>query len=77
MMTKLIDTIVTSLVDHPEDVKITSKEDDNTITYTLSVHKEDMGKVIGKQGRVAKVILTVSYPAGSTQQKKIYLEISE
>jgi len=77
MMTKLIDTIVTSLVDHPEDVKITSKEDDNTITYTLSVHKEDMGKVIGKQGRVAKAIRTVIYAAGSTQQKKIYLEISE
>ncbi len=77
MMNKLIDTIVTSLVDHPEDVKITSKEDDNTITYTLSVHKEDMGKVIGKQGRVAKAIRTVIYAAGSTQQKKIYLEISE
>ena len=77
MMTKLIDTIVTSLVDHPKYVKITSKEDDNTITYTLSVHKEDMGKVIGKQGRVAKAIRTVVYAAGSTQHKKIYLEISE
>ena len=76
-MKTLIETIVTSLVDHPEDVKISSKEDDNTITYTLSVHKEDMGKVIGKQGRVAKAIRTVIYAAGSTQQKKIYLEISE
>ena len=77
MMTELIKTIVTSLVDHPDAVSIETKEDDNRITYVLSVHKEDMGKVIGKQGRVAKAIRTVVYAAGSTQQKKIYLEISE
>ena len=77
MMTELIKTIVTSLVDHPDAVSIETKEDDNRITYILSVHKEDMGKVIGKQGRVAKAIRTVVYAAGSTQQKKIYLEISE
>ena len=47
------------------------------IIYHLSVHKEDIGKVIGKQGRVAKAIRTVVYAAGSSQQKKIYLEISE
>ncbi len=77
MMTELIKTIVTSLVDHPDSVSVETKEDDNRITYVLSVHKEDMGKVIGKQGRVAKAIRTVVYAAGSTQQKKIYLEISE
>ncbi len=77
MMTELIKTIVTSLVDHPEAVSVEMAEDDSRITYTLSVHKEDMGKVIGKQGRVAKAIRTVIYAAGSTQQKKIYLEISE
>jgi len=77
MMRQLIHTIVTSLVDHPEAVEILAKEDDQTITYTLSVHKDDMGKIIGKQGRVAKAIRTVIYAAGSTQQKKIYLEISE
>jgi len=76
-MRQLIHTIVTSLVDHPEAVEILAKEDDQTITYTLSVHKDDMGKIIGKQGRVAKAIRTVIYAAGSTQQKKIYLEISE
>ena len=77
MMRQLIHTIVTSLVDHPEAVEISAKDDDQTITYTLSVHKDDMGKIIGKQGRVAKAIRTVIYAAGSTQQKKIYLEISE
>lgn len=77
MIKELIETIVTSLVDHPEAVLIKSEEDDNRITFYLSVHKEDMGKVIGKQGRVAKAIRTVIYAAGSSQQKKIYLEISE
>ena len=60
-----------------EAVSVEMDEDDSRITYTLSVHKEDMGKVIGKQGRVAKAIRTVVYAAGSTQHKKIYLEISE
>lgn len=77
MVKQLIETIVTSLVDHPEAVMIKKVEDDNRITFNLSVHKDDMGKVIGKQGRVAKAIRTVIYAAGSTQQKKIYLEISE
>ncbi|WP_153123642.1 KH domain-containing protein [Peribacillus tepidiphilus] len=76
-MKELIESIVTALVDHPEDVEVTSKEEENRITYYLSVNKEDMGKVIGKQGRVAKAIRTVVYAAGSSQQKKIYLEISE
>ncbi|MGM9924158.1 MAG: KH domain-containing protein [Bacillus sp. (in: firmicutes)] len=76
-MTELIKTIVMPLVDHPDAVSIRTEEDDSTITHYLSVHKEDMGKVIGKQGRVAKAIRTVIYAAGSAQQKKIYLEISE
>lgn len=76
-MKQLIETIVSSLVDHPESISIKMVEEEEKITYQLSVHKEDMGKVIGKQGRVAKAIRTVIYAAGSTQQKKIYLEISE
>ncbi|MED4691372.1 KH domain-containing protein [Peribacillus frigoritolerans] len=76
-MKALIETIVSALVDYPEEVIVTSKEESGRIVYILSVHKEDMGKVIGKQGRVAKAIRTVVYAAGSSQQKKIYLEISE
>ncbi|WP_028392878.1 KH domain-containing protein [Bacillus cihuensis] len=76
-MKDLIETIVSALVDHPDDVQVISREEDDRILYTLSVHKEDMGKVIGKQGRVAKAIRTVVYAAGSSQHKKIYLEISE
>ncbi|EKN64088.1 hypothetical protein BABA_23895 [Neobacillus bataviensis LMG 21833] len=76
-MKELIETIVKPLVDFPEDVRVDSIEDDNRITYQLSVNKTDMGKVIGKQGRVAKAIRTVVYAAGSSQQKKIFLEIGE
>ncbi|KOP82112.1 KH domain-containing protein [Cytobacillus solani] len=76
-MKELIEMIVKPLVDFPEDVQVKVLEDENRVTYQLSVNKTDMGKVIGKQGRVAKAIRTVVYAAGSSQQKKIFLEISE
>ncbi|HLO12334.1 MAG TPA: KH domain-containing protein [Pseudoneobacillus sp.] len=76
-MKQLIETIVKPLVDHPEDVQVNVVEEDYRVTYQLSVNKNDMGKVIGKQGRVAKAIRTVVYAAGTSQQKKIYLEINE
>ena len=76
-METLIETIVSALVEHPEAVVVTLREEAESQVYVLSVHKDDMGKVIGKQGRVAKAIRTVVYAAGSSQQKKIYLEISE
>jgi len=76
-MKQLIETIVKPLVDFPEDVHVDVVEEDQRITYQLSVNKTDMGKVIGKQGRVAKAIRTVVYAAGSSQQKKMFLEISE
>ena len=76
-MKQLVETIVKPLVDFPEDVRVDVVEDDNRVTYQLFVNKTDMGKVIGKQGRVAKAIITVVYAAGSSQQKKIFLEIGE
>jgi predicted RNA-binding protein YlqC (UPF0109 family) len=74
-MKELIETIVKALVDHPEEVRIEEVETDHTITYQLSVHSEDMGKVIGKQGRIAKSIRTVINAAGTNENKKINLEI--
>ena len=76
-MKQLIETIVKPLVDFPEDVVVNVNEEDQRITFNLTVNKTDMGKVIGKQGRVAKAIRTVVYAAGSSQQKKIFLEIGE
>ncbi|MGP7817528.1 KH domain-containing protein [Niallia sp. 01092] len=76
-MKELIETIVKPLVDFPDDVLVQVTEEDNRIIYLLSVNKLDMGKVIGKQGRVAKAIRTVVYAAGSLQQKKLIVEISK
>ncbi|MEK3855140.1 KH domain-containing protein [Cytobacillus sp. FSL H8-0458] len=76
-MKELIETIVKPLVDFPEDVQVNVQEEDQRVTYRLSVNKNDMGKVIGKQGRVAKAIRTVVYAAGSSEEKKIFLEIIE
>lgn len=76
-MKELIETIVKSLVDFPDDVHVSVDEGDQRITYQLSVNQADMGKVIGKQGRVAKAIRTVVYAAGSSQPKKLFVEIIE
>ncbi|EKZ4846744.1 TPA_asm: KH domain-containing protein [Listeria monocytogenes] len=76
-MEELILSIVKPLVDHPEDVVITPEETDTSLTYKLSVSKEDMGRVIGKQGRIAKAIRTLVYAVGSKNDKKIHLEIIE
>nr|WP_269448492.1 KH domain-containing protein [Metabacillus kandeliae] len=74
---QLIETIVRALVDFPEDVKVTAEDRDHQIAYQLTVNKTDIGKVIGKQGRVAKAIRTVVYAAGSQSSKRILLEIND
>lgn len=75
-MQQLIETIVKPLVDYPDEVKIITDENDNRIVYKLSVHPSDIGKIIGKQGRVAKAIRTIVYSAaGSHHQKKTYIDI--
>lgn len=74
-MEELIQTIVQSLVDHPDQVVIDKVEDERKTTYRLSVHKDDMGKVIGKSGRVAKAIRTVVYAAATNENQHIHLEI--
>lgn len=75
-MKQLIETIVKPLVDYPEDVAVETDEQTQRVVYKLSVNPEDMGKVIGKQGRVAKAIRTIVYSAaGSHHGKKVYLDI--
>ncbi|TQS75582.1 KH domain-containing protein [Ornithinibacillus gellani] len=74
-MKALIESIVTPLVDHPEDIVVTVNEEDTKIVYHLAVHQEDVGKVIGKNGRIAKAIRTVVYAAKTDATKRIYLDI--
>ena len=74
-MKALITTIIRPLVDHPEEVSVTEKEETNKIVYHLTVHADDVGKVIGKNGRIAKSIRTVIYAIGSDTKKRVYLDI--
>ncbi|ASK63512.1 hypothetical protein CFK37_15795 [Virgibacillus phasianinus] len=74
-MKALIESIVTPLVDFPEDIVVTETEEDTKIIYHLTVNQEDVGKVIGKNGRIAKAIRTVVYAAKTDADKRIYLDI--
>ncbi|MBR7552858.1 KH domain-containing protein [Allobacillus sp. GCM10007491] len=74
-MKALIETIVHPLVDHPDQVEVTVEETNEKIRYHLTVHSDDVGKVIGKNGRIAKAIRTVVYAAGSDTNKRVYLDI--
>ena len=74
-MKELVEVIAKSLVDHPEEISVTEEETDTTITVNLKVAADDMGKVIGKQGRIAKSIRTVVKAAASKIDKKVDVEI--
>ncbi|RCW70741.1 KH domain-containing protein [Saliterribacillus persicus] len=74
-MKALIENIVVPLVDYPEAIHVTEKEEENKIVYHLEVHADDVGKVIGKNGRIAKAVRTVVYAAGMKSNKRIYLDI--
>lgn len=74
-MKKLVEVLAKSLVDYPEEVKITEIADDDSIVYELSVAQSDMGKIIGKQGRTVKALRTVVSAAAVKENKKISIEI--
>ncbi len=74
-MNKVLEDIAKALVDYPEDVTVTEVNKDDSIVLELRVNKDDMGKVIGKQGRIAKAIRTVVKAAASREDKKVVVEI--
>ena len=74
-MKELVEVIAKALVDHPEEVVVTETENDKTIVVELKVAADDMGKVIGKQGRVAKSIRAVVKAAASKDDKKVIVDI--
>lgn len=76
-MKELIDYIVKALVDNPEDVRISEIEGDQTSVLELKVAKDDLGKVIGKQGRTARAMRTILSAASAKAQKRTVLEILE
>ena len=76
-MKELIGHIATSLVDNPDDVKVNQEEADDTITLELTVAQEDLGKVIGKQGRTARAMRSLLAAASARENKKSRLDILE
>lgn len=74
-MEALIKSIVEPLVDHPEDIEVNRKEEHSKLVFHLTVNESDVGKVIGKNGRIAKSIRTIVYAAGTNTKKRIYLDI--
>ena len=76
-MLELVKYIAQSLVDNPDEVKVTQKEGEKSIIIELSVAPDDMGKVIGKQGRIAKAIRAVVKAASSKSKKRYVVEIVE
>lgn len=74
-MKELVEVIAKSLVEHPEEVVVTEKEGGKSTVIELKVAQSDMGKVIGKQGRIAKAIRSVVKAAASRSDKKVIVDI--
>lgn len=74
-MKELVEVIAKALVDHPEEVSVNEKNEGRTIVLELHVAEGDMGKVIGKQGRIAKAIRSVVKAATAKEDKKVVVDI--
>jgi len=74
-MKELVEIIAKALVDNPDEVVVVQNEDERNITLELHVASADMGKVIGKQGRIAKSMRSVVKAASTKENKRVELEI--
>lgn len=74
-MKELVEVIAKALVDHPDEVVVTQKGDEKNLILALHVAPSDMGKVIGKQGRIAKAIRTVVKAASVGEKTKVDVDI--
>ena len=75
-MKALVEVITKALVDHPEEVDITEKNEGKAIVIEVKVADSDMGKVIGKQGSIAKAIRAVVKAAAAKEDKKVIVDIA-
>ena len=75
-MRELVEVIVKALVDNPDEVVVTEKEEGKTLVLEVKVADSDMGKVIGKQGRIAKAIRSVVKAAAAKEDKKVIVDIA-
>ena len=71
----VLEYVTKQLVDHPDEVRIEVEEADREVVLELSVHEDDLGKVIGKRGRTAKALRTLVKAAGSLDDENVTVEI--
>ena len=76
-MKEILESIILNMVENKEQVTITSKEDEKSITLEVKVAQSDMGRVIGKQGRVAKAIRTIMKSLTTKEHKRVVVEFAE
>ena len=76
-MKEILESIILNIVEHQDQVVITTKQDEKTITLEVKVAESDMGKVIGKQGRVAKAIRTIMKSVAVQEHRKIMVDFKD
>ncbi len=75
-MKEFLEYILVSLVDHPEEVSVAIDEDDVTITATVHAHAQDVGRIIGKEGKTINAIRALAKVGATKQKKKLVLVVS-
>ena len=76
-MAELLEFLARKLVDKPDDVRVERVEEDDVVVLRLHVAEDDLGKVIGRQGRVARALRTVVRSAGARGDRRLMLEIAD
>ena len=76
-MKELVEVITKALVDNPDEVVVTEKQEEKATVVEVHVAESDMGKVIGKQGRIAKAIRSVVKAAAAKEDRKVIVDISD
>ena len=76
-MKELVEVITKALVDNPDEVVVTEKQEENATVVEVHVAESDMGKVIGKQGRIAKAIRSVVKAAAAKEDRKVIVDIAD
>lgn len=74
-MENLLQTILEPMLDHPEDLEISSEETKYSISFKVSVHSDDVGRVIGKRGRVIKAIRIIMSNTNHEKSKKVFVDV--